>query len=71
MRKGNSLRLAVYRVFSCDVTVAMLLFLNNGTASMMVFLANPTGIELYYNANVFFCCGGKNKVIDNVSENTP
>ena len=33
-----------YRVFSCDVTVAML-----------VFRINPSGTEPYSYANVFFC----------------
>ena len=43
------------RVFSCDVTVAMLLSLNKGTAVMLVSLTNSPGIELYSYANVFFC----------------
>ena len=47
------------RVYSRDVTGAMLVSSNN-----------PPGIELYYHANVFFCFGRKNKVTDHVSENT-
>ena len=58
------------RVFSRDVTTAMLVSVNNGTAAMLVYLTNPPGIELYYHANVFFRFGGKNKVTDHVSENT-
>ena len=47
---------------SHDVTAAMLVSLNKGTAAMLVFLTDPPGIpELYYHANVFFCFG----------ENTP
>ena len=51
-----------YRVFSCDVMAAMLVFLNDGMAAMMVFLTNPLGIEFYYHANVLFCFWWKNKV---------
>ena len=45
-----------YRVFSRDVAVAMLVFLNKGTAAMLVF-PNPLGIELYSYGNAFFCFG--------------
>ena len=48
-----------YRVFSRDVTAAMLVSLNKGTAAMLVSPTNPPGIELYYHANLFFCFGGK------------
>jgi len=44
----------VNRVFSCDVTAAMLVSLNKGTAAMLVSPTNPLGIELYSYANVFF-----------------
>ena len=43
-----------YRVFSRDVTAAMLVFLNKGTAAMLVSPTNSPGIELYSNAKVFF-----------------
>ena len=33
-----------YRAFSHDVTAAML-----------VFQTNPLGIEIYFDANIFFC----------------
>ena len=56
-----------YRVFSCDVTAAMLVFLNKGMAAMLVSPTNPTRIELYSYANSFFCF--KNMLIDHVSEN--
>ena len=35
------------RVFSRDVTAAMLVSLNKGTTVMLVYPTNPTGIELY------------------------
>ena len=53
----------INRVFSCDVTAAMLVYLNKGTAAMLVslnkgtaailmFPTNPPGIEHYSYANV-------------------
>ena len=45
------------RVFSRDVTAAILVSLNIGTAAMLVSPTNPLGIELYSYANVFFCFG--------------
>ena len=39
-------------VFSRDVTVAMLVYLNNRKAAMLLFPTNPLGIELCYHANV-------------------
>ena len=47
------------RVFSRDVTVAMLVTLNKGMAAMLVSPINPPGIELYSYANVFFCFSWK------------
>ena len=43
--------------FSRDVTAAMLVTLNKGTATMLLSPANHLGIELCSNANVFFCFG--------------
>ena len=40
-------RFELYRVFSRDVTSAMLVSLNKGTAAMLVSPTNPLGIELY------------------------
>ena len=58
-------------VFSRDVTAAMLVSLNKGTAAMLVSQTNPSGIELYsLYENVFFCFGWKNMLIDDVSENS-
>ena len=50
--------------------MATLTSLNKGKAAMLMSPSNPPGIELFYQANVFFRFGGKNKVIDHVSENT-
>ena len=43
-----------YRVFSRDVTAAMLVYLNNGTAAVLVYPTSPPGIELYYHVNDLF-----------------
>jgi len=48
-----------HRVFSRDVTAAMLVSLNKGTAAMLLSPINPPGIELYSYANVIFCFGWK------------
>ena len=45
------------RVFSRDVTAAMLVSLNKGKAAMLVSPINPPGIEFYSYANVSFCFG--------------
>ena len=50
-------KLVYFRVFSRDVTAAMLMSLNTGTAAFLVSPTNPPGIELYSYANVFFCFG--------------
>ena len=46
-----------YRVFSRDVTVAILVSLNKGTVALLVSPTNPPGIELYSYTKVFFCFG--------------
>ena len=52
----SSLRFShAYRAFSHDVTAAMLVYLNKGTAVILVYQANPLGIELYFYVNTFFC----------------
>ena len=53
----------LFTVFSRDVTVAMLVFPNNGTAAILGYPTNPPGIELYYHANVFFCFGVKTRLL--------
>ena len=44
-----------YRVFSHDVTAAILVSQNNEMAAMLVSQTNPLGVELFSYANVFFC----------------
>ena len=44
-----------FRVFSHDVTAAILVSQNNETAAMLVSQTNPVGVELYSYASAFFC----------------
>ena len=44
-----------YRVFSHDVTAAILVSQNNETAAMLVSQTGPVGVELFSYANAFFC----------------
>ena len=43
------------RVFSHDVTAAIVVSQNNETAAMLVSKANPLGFQLFSHANDFFC----------------
>ena len=43
------------RVFSHDVTTAILVFQNNKTAAMVVSQNRPPGVELFSYADAFFC----------------
>ena len=43
------------RVFSHDVTAAILVSQNNETAAMLVSQTNPVGVELFSYAKAFFC----------------
>ena len=45
----------LYRVFSHDVTAAILVSQNNATAAMLVSQNRPVGVELFSYANAFFC----------------
>ena len=47
--------LSKYRVFSHDVTAAILVSQNNETAAMLVSQTSPVGAELLSYANAFFC----------------
>ena len=47
--------LCAYRVFSHDVTAAILVSQNNETAALSVSQTNPVGFELFSYANTFFC----------------
>ena len=51
-RWGNQTR---NRVFSHDVTAAILVSQNNETAAMLVSQTSPLGVELFSYANSFFC----------------
>ena len=57
-------------MFSHDVTAAMLVSLNKGTAAMLVSPTNPPTIEFYYHVKYILLFRWKNKVTDHVSENT-
>ena len=46
--------LSKYRVFSHDVTAAILVSQNNETAAMLVSQTSPVGVELLSYANAFF-----------------
>ena len=43
------------RVFSHDVTAAILVSQNNETAAMLVSQTSPLGVELFSYVNAFFC----------------
>ena len=45
----------LYRVFSHDVTAAILVSRNNETAAMLVSQTNPLGVVLFSYANALFC----------------
>ena len=45
----------MYRVFSRDVTAAILMSQNNEMAAILVSLTNPVGVELFSYANAFLC----------------
>ena len=44
-----------YRVFSHDVTAAILVSQSNEAAAMLVSQTSPVGVELFSYANAFFC----------------
>ena len=46
---------SINRVFSHDVTAAILVSQNNETAAMLVSQTSPVGVELLSYANAFFC----------------
>ena len=47
--------IVLYRVFSHDVTAAILVSQNNESAAMLVSQTTPVGIELFSYVNAFFC----------------
>ena len=44
-----------YRVFSHDVTAAILVSQKNERVAMLVSQTSPLGVELFSYANAFFC----------------
>ena len=52
---NNAIIIMTYRVFSHDVTAAILVSQNNEMAAMLVSQTNPLGVELFSYANTFFC----------------
>ena len=54
-RKKSMIPKFSYRVFSHDVTAAILVSQDNETAAMLVSQNNPVGVELFSYANAFFC----------------
>ena len=53
--QGCKERKETYRVFSHDVTAAILVSQNNETAAMLVSQTNPVGVGLFSYAKTFFC----------------
>ena len=51
----NQTEIRLNRVFSHDVTAAILVSQNNETAAILVSQTNPVGVELFSYANAFFC----------------
>ena len=53
-KTGSLIPLQYYRVFSHDVTAAILVSQNNETVAMLVSQTSPVGVELFSYANNFF-----------------
>ena len=51
----NALKNVFTKVFSHDVTAAILVSQINETAAMLVSQTSPVGVELFSYANAFFC----------------
>ena len=51
------------RVFSHEITAAILVSQNNETAAMLVSQTNPLGVELFCYANAFFCSNKLAKIL--------
>ena len=54
-RGGRVLEREAYRVFSHDVTAAILVSQNNETVAMLVSQTSPVGVKLFSYVNAFFC----------------
>ena len=55
IRHSDVIRALRCRVFSHDVTAAILVSQNNETAAMLVSQTNPLGVEVFSYANALFC----------------
>ena len=53
--QDSGIKRNTHRVFSHDVTAAILVSQNNETAAMLVSQTNPLGVVLFSYANAFFC----------------
>ena len=53
--QDSGIKRDTHRVFSHDVTAAILVSQNNETAAMLVSQTNPLGVELFSYVNAFFC----------------
>ena len=53
--QDSGIKRDTHRVFSHDVTAAILVSQNNETAAMLVSQTSPVGVELFSYANAFFC----------------
>ena len=49
------MKMIFYKVFSHEVTAAILVSQNNEMAAMLVSQTSPLGVELFSYANAFFC----------------
>ena len=54
---------AGYRVFSHEVTAAMLMFLSNKTTPMSVSQTSPLVVELVSSVNAFFCSNEFSQIV--------
>ena len=60
----------LYEYDTCSVTDnTIFVFSRDVTAAMLLYPTNPLGIELYYQANVFFCFVGKTRLLTTLGEN--
>ena len=54
-KRQETVSMPKYRVFSHDVTAAILVSQNNETVAMLVSQTSPVGVELFSCGNAFFC----------------
>ena len=54
-KRQETVSMSKCRVFSHDVTAAILVSQNNETAAMLVSQTSPVGVEVFSYVNAFFC----------------